>query len=224
MSFFVYEPVSVAANYSTDATTGSITGDVKEYTFEIHSFPVEFEALVSLKHGYVWGENTMIDPVMHLEPAVQSYVDSTGVVWICTGWEIDGKVYEEVERAEYSSSVHSVTCLWGVKPPDPLPDSGSDPSEPADPVEPGQDPVLAPIAFSSVSQGIDGVWTLVLTNAVKECWYHLEYTDSLSPANWLPGVSIQATADGPITFQPEGNATGSGRFWRVRATVKETDD
>jgi len=224
MSFFVYEPVSVAANYSTDATTGSITGDVKEYTFEIRSFPVEFEALVSLKHGYVWGENTTIDPVVHLEPAVQSYMDSTGGVWICTGWAINGRTYSDAEMAytlSKAGSAYSVTCLWGIKPPDPLPDDSDDPSDPDEPNDPSQDPVPAPIAFSSISQALDGTWTLVLTNAVKDCWYHLEYTDSLLPVDWKPAMDpVQATENGPIVFSPEGN--GAGRFWRARATTKET--
>ncbi|MBQ9740784.1 MAG: C10 family peptidase [Kiritimatiellae bacterium] len=221
VSFFVYEPVSVAANYSTDSSVGSIAGEAKEYKFEINSVPEEFKDFISLKHGCVWGTNTTIDPVIQLEPAVQSYKDSTNVVWVCTGWEINGTQYEGADAAFelYSSElVYSVKCLWGVKPPDPLPDDGDDDGE----EDPGQeDPVPAPIAFSSISQALDGTWTLVLTNAVKDCWYHLEYTDSLLPVDWKPAMDpVQATENGPIVFSPEGN--GAGRFWRARATTKET--
>ena len=221
ISFSVYEPVCVVANYSTGTSGNPIVGEAKAYAVEIVSSPAEFADKVSLKYGYEWGTNATIDPVFHLEPTVQSYVDSTGGVWICTGWEIGGTKYEDVEllfELYVSDQVVPVKCLWGIKPQNPQPGTGSDDDEDDDSVE----PVLVPIAFSSIAQDASGVWTLTLTNAVKDCWYHLEYTDSLSPINWMPVVSIQATEDGPVTFQAEGNAMGGGRFWRAKATSTET--
>ena len=221
VSFSVYEPVSVAANYSTGTSSNPIVGEAKAYAVEIVSSPAEFADKVSLKYGYEWGTNATIDPVFHLEPTVQSYVDATGGVWTCMGWEIDGTKYEDVEllfELYVSDQVIPVKCLWGIKPQNPQPGTGSDDDEDDDSVE----PVLVPIAFSSIAQDASGVWTLTLTNAVKDCWYHLEYTDSLSPVNWVPAGSIQATQDGPITFQEVGNAAGGGRFWRAKATSTET--
>ena len=169
-----------------------------------------------------WGVNeNLIDSVAYLAPAATEYGVSATSRWVCVGWEVNGAMRDPYAMVALSSTESTVAkCIWEME--YDIIDAGTGGT--GDPVVP---PSVTPnpIAFSSISQGANGVWTLTLTNAVKDCWYHLEYTDSLSPINWQPVVSVQATEDGPLTFSSVGeSATGLGRFWRARATAKETDN
>ena len=219
LSFTVFEPVVVTANYSLDATGGIVDGEEKKYSVEIVCEPSELAAVVSLKGGMKWGVNEdLIDSVAYLAPAATEYGVSATSRWVCVGWEVNGAMRDPYAMVALSSTESTVAkCIWEME--YDIIDAGTGGTD--DPVDP---PSVTPnpIAFSSISQGANGVWTLTLTNAVKDCWYHLEYTDSLSPVNWMPVISVQATQDGPITFQEAGNATGGGRFWRARATSTET--
>jgi hypothetical protein len=223
----VFEPVVVTANYSLDATGGIVDEEEKKYSVEIVCEPSELAAAVSLKGGMKWGVNEdLIDSVVYLAPDATEYGVSATSRWVCAGWEVNGAMKDPYAMVTLSSTKTTVVkCIWEME--YDIIDAGTggteDPVVPPDPVDPPTvTPNPSPIAFSSISQGANGVWTLTLTNAVKDCWYHLEYTDSLSPVNWVPAGSIQATQDGPITFQEAGNAAGGGRFWRAKATSTET--
>jgi hypothetical protein len=227
LSFTVFEPVVVTASYSFDATGGIVDGEEKKYSVEIVCEPSELAAAVSLKGGMKWGVNEdLIDSVVYLAPSATEYGVSATSRWVCVGWEVNGAMKDPYAMVTLSSTKTTVVkCIWEME--YDIIDAGTggteDPVVPPDPVDPpAVTPNPSPIAFSSISQDASGVWTLTLTNAVKDCWYHLEYTDSLSPVNWVPVRSIQATQDGPITFQEAGNAAGGGRFWRAKATSTET--
>ena len=220
MSFSVYEPVEVIAYYTEKSSSSTIPA-VKNYTVEIAASPDWIADEISLKGGCVWGANTIVDQFAYLSPTVQSYVDSTGGVWVCTGWEIDGVKREGascVVELRAGSSV-SANCLWEMLIPDVDPDDGGDEGEGEGDVT----PTLLPIAFSSIEKISATEWALTVTNAVKGCWYTLYDTDDLVPhaVEWNKvGDSVQAESDGPLVFTVPAN--GDARFWKVKAgTVKE---
>lgn len=225
ISFSVHEPVEVVAYYTDEA---SYIPPVKSYTVDIAASPDWITDEISLKGGYAWGSNTIIDQFAYLSPTVQSYVDVTGGVWICTGWEIDGIKYEGASYVCELASGSSIAakCLWELSIPDVDPDDGGegdDDGEGEGEEEGDVTPTLLPIAFSSIEKISATEWTLTITNAVKGCWYTLYDTDSLSPVpvQWDKAADpVQAESDGPLVFTVPAN--GDARFWKVKAdTVKE---
>ncbi len=79
-----------------------------------------------------------------------------------------------------------------------------------------------PVEFAAISE-VNGMWTLVITTAVKKCWYSLYETDSLSGGFEIDGLepvlSRQATANGEMTFERPAN--GPQLFWKVRAEPED---
>ena len=242
LSFFVYEPLNVCAKYrqvkyEEGKPAPSSAPDYRTYAFRIESSPAEVSANVSLQSGLQWGDNAIPDSIVHLAPQSPLYVDSANGVWICKGWMVDGELVDSPDVAYMLDPTDQgcvFTSVWELQTPEVVPDGGdaggSDGSDDDDPVEPDQGPEPAPIAFSSISRDDSGVYTISLTNGVKGCWYHLEYTDSLSPALWQPAElqdgfnPQQALEDGVVTFRAVGNPNPGGRFWRAKATKKETGD
>ena len=219
LSFTVYEPVMVTANYKLNVREKE---SPVTYTVTVTSEPAEVAEFASLSGSLNWGENTVYDSIIHLAPAVGPHVDATGGVWVCTGWIVEGESMPEesldLELLGYSLNVVSVWELQEPEPEEPAPEPGA-------------------ISIKSLEQAADGSWTVTVEGAVKDCWYWLYETDDLADfagdeATWTEAVGLadteednpqQATADGDIVFHVTAGDDAQ-LFWRARATSTEDDD
>ena len=231
LSFTVYEPVVVTANYKLnapekDAPVGR--------TLTVTPEPADMAEFALLSGSLNWGENTIYDSVIHLAPGAGSHIDATGGVWACTGWILDlGDIglfpvvsdsmdinLDEFEE-EFGISLTNVISVWehqGTAKPE-----GSDDDD---------GPTPGPISITALEQTAPGSWVITVTGAVKDCWYWLYATDDLSKfagdvSGWTADKAVtteanpqQAAADGDIVFHATGGS-GSALFWRARATSKE---
>ena len=175
----------------------------------------------SLSGSLDWGETTTYDSIAHLAPGAESYTDATGGVWVCTGWRIDGDVWDSSQvDVELGGTELNAVSLWELQ----------EPEGPDTPTEPD------PITISSLVQDEDGSWAITVSGAVKGCWYWLYETDDLldfagDVATWTTVASLAATEednpqqaeeDGDIVFHAAGGETAL--FWRAAATSKEDGD
>ena len=215
VSFTVNEPVTVTANYRR----GGSAQVTKTYTLILHSSPESIAANVAppLAGSYVWGENTLSDPIFKMAGSA-SATDATGGVWKCTGWLASDDVIDQgggSYRIPASGSL-TLTFLWERD------DSSEDPS---------QTPTPKDIAISSVEHLDDVSWTITVSGAVKDCWYWLYAADDLSAVagsgdGWTAGKAVtaesnpqKAAADGNIVFH--ATAEDAKLFWRAKATSTE---
>jgi hypothetical protein len=222
LSFTVYEPVNITANYDKDTkdTTVPQKSAPVARTVTVTSEPAEVADFATLSGSLNWGENTVYDSIIHLAPAVGPHVDATGGVWVCTGWIVEGEsMPEESLDLELLGSSLNVVSVWELQ----------EPESPEVP-EPG------PISIKSLVQTADDSWTVTVEGAVKGCWYWLYETDDLTDfagdeATWTVVAGLadtdednpqQATADGDIVFHV--TAGDEQLFWRARATSTEDDD
>ena len=222
LSFTVYEPVAIEAKYKLRVAEKS---DPVARTVTVSSEPAEVADFASLSGSLAWGANTIYDSIIHLAPGAGSHIDSTGGVWVCTGWVVDGdtNTVESVDAALFGTSLNAVS-LWECR--------GS--AEPEDSDDDDDDgPTPGPISITALDQTAPGSWVITVTGAVKDCWYWLYATGDLDDfagdeATWTTAAGPattdeanpqKAAADGDIVF----HATGSGAalFWRARATAKE---
>ena len=217
ISFSVYEPVHVTAIYKRG---GEVPENPQEWSFTLSASPAEMQGELPLPMGstgpLAWGENTTYDVYVSLSPGAASYTDSTGGVWACTGWIINGMRTSDTDITYYTLGFDYV-CVWELQ----APESPEGP-------EPG------PISIKSLEQAADSSWTVTVSGAVKDCWYWLYATDDLSKfagdiSGWTADKAVtteanpqQATADGDIVFH--ATTGGAQLFWRARATSKEDGD
>ncbi len=218
VSFSVYEPVKVTAIYNGRTPPE----EPDEWSFTLKAEPAEMQDELPLPMGGAgaleWGEHTGYDAIVSLSPGAASYTDSTGGVWVCTGWIVNGQRLGGPELTAYAMG--TITCVWG-------------PQE----QEESDDPVPGPITISALGQDDDGYWVITVSGVVKGCWYWLHSTGDLSSFageddEWVDSVGLaetmednpqQALEDGDIEFHvvpPEDTA----QFWRARATSKEDGD
>ena len=234
VSFYVNEPVAVVAKYAP-GTNG--IPETTTYTMTLKADPSWMESKVkpvSASGDLVWGANTTYDGILDVSPSVSRYVDSTGGVWVCTGWVVDGKTSAS-ENAVVQGGKTAV-AKWEIyvapKPDDPTPTPGpDDPTptpEPDDPTPPTPTPPSPdPIDISSIEQATDGSWTITVSGAVKDCWYWLYAADDLSKVagsadNWTAPLAEttesnpqKATANGNVVFHTSVDAAKC--FWRAKA-------
>ena len=216
ISFSVYEPVHVTAIYSPRAP---VSQEPTEWSFTLSASPAEMQDELPLPMGstgaLAWGEHTTYDVLVSLSPGAASYTDSTGGVWVCTGWIVNGMPRSGSDITYYTLGSDYV-CVWELQAPE-----GPEPE---------------PITIKSLEQTADDSWTVTVEGAVKGCWYWLYETDDLADfagdeASWTAAVGLanteennpqQAMEDGDIVFHV--TAGGSTLFWRARATSKEDGD
>jgi hypothetical protein len=210
ISFTVYEPVHVTAIYSPRA---AVSSEPMELSFTVSASPAEMQDELPLPMGstgpLVWGENTTYDVYVSLSPGAASYTDSTGGVWVCTGWIVNGTPTSDTDITDYTLGSEYV-CVWELQ----------QPESPEGP-EPG------PISIKSLEQAADGSWTVTVSGAVKDCWYWLYATDDLLKfaggfSDWTAEKAVtteanpqQAAADGDIVFHAVA-PDGMKLFWRAR--------
>ena len=226
LSFTVYEPVVVTANYKQRVAEKP---DPTPYTVTVTSDPADVATFATLSGSLNWGENTVYDQKLHLAPGAGLHVDATNGVWACTGWIIDGTPVAEVSvdltMQGASLNVVSVWAHQGTAEPE-----GSEEEE-------EEGPTPGPISITALEQAADGSWVITVTGAVKDCWYWLYATEDLAnfageeeiwtmalePAVMVEGSNPnpqKAAADGDIVFHATGGS-GAALFWRARATSKE---
>ena len=211
VSFTVDEPITVSAVYRNG---GETPADPVEYSFALSASPSDLQGELPPPSGFVWGENTGYSPAVVLGCA-SSCTDSTGGVWVCKGWLVNGALVAGTRiMADAGGEIVSV---W-----EPKADEAVD---------------LGEISITALAAEGDGTWTITVSGGKKGGWYWLYSTDDLSKfagdeATWtaaLPPAAVaegtnpkQASEDGEITFRV---SSGDGSlFWRARATHKETGD
>ncbi|MBP5321830.1 MAG: C10 family peptidase, partial [Kiritimatiellae bacterium] len=151
ISFSVYEPVAVTAQYRP-APNETPPSDPVARTVTVTSEPAEVADFATLSGSLNWGENTIYDNNLHLAPGAGSHIDATGGVWVCTGWIVAGEsVPEESLDLEFRGSSLNVVSVWELQEPE-------SPEEP--PPEPG------PISIKSLVQTADDSWTVTIEGAV----------------------------------------------------------
>lgn len=211
VSFTVDEPITVSAVYRNG---GEAPADPVEYTFTLSASPSDLQDELPPPSGFVWGENTGYSPAVVLGCA-SSCTDSTGGVWVCKGWLVNGALVAETRIM--ANAGDEIVSVW-----EPKADEAVD---------------LGEISITALAAEGDGTWTITVSGGKKGGWYWLYSTDDLSKfagdeATWtaaLPPAAVaegtnpkQASEDGEITFKV---SSGDGSlFWRARATHKETGD
>lgn len=211
VSFTVEEPVTVSAIYRNG---GEVPDDPVEYSFTLNVSPSDLQDELPAPSGFAWGENVGYSPAVVLSCAA-SYTDSTGGVWVCKGWLVNGTPAEGTSIMAYARG--EIVSVWEPKA--------------EETVELGE------ISIASLAADGDGTWTITVSGAKKGGWYWLYATDDLSKfagdeATWTAALSPatvaegtnpkQASEDGTITFKV--SLEGGNLFWRARGTLKETGD
>lgn len=218
ISFSVYEPVHVTVKY---ANGSDVPEAPQEWSFTLSASPAEMQDELPPPMGstgpLAWGENTTYDIAVSLSPGAASYTDSTGGVWVCTGWIVNDEMATSDTDITYYTLGYEYVCVWELQ-------------EPESP----EGPEPEAISIKSLEQTADGSWTVTVEGAVKDCWYWLYETDDLADfagdeATWTAAVGLadteednpqQATEDGDIVFRVTTD-NDAQLFWRARATSTE---
>ena len=206
ISFSVYEPIHVTANYSQRA---SEKADPQEYSVELSIDPPELADLLEGNASLDVGSNSTYDTTVSLAPYTSSIIDSTGGVWKCVGYVANGETNSipESEHLSFTGDSASLQLVWELQEPEeePVPEPG-------------------PISLTSLSRSSDGEWSIAVEGAIKGCWYTLYAADDISKLagasdTWTADEveSKQASADGEsIVFKM--TPTANAQFWRVKAS------
>jgi hypothetical protein len=156
------------------------------------------------------GENTTYDPLASFAAQSSAIIDSTGGVWKCTGWVVDGVTNAPSGLVSLDTqSTKSIELVWELQEPELVL------------------PVPGEISIKGFEKVSDSSWRITITGAVKDCWYWLYSSDDIaelsgSADKWTAGVVEKKKAvDGEdIVFNI--NASGGSRFWRARVTATES--
>ena len=206
-SFTVNEPVNVLVNYEAGAEK---TADPEEFKVELSIQPKELEDLMYDMGAIKLGENTTLDPLASFAAQSSSIIDSTGGVWKCTGWVVDGVTNSPSGLVALDSqSAKSIELVWELQEPEIVL------------------PVPGEISIKGLEKVSDSSWRITITGAVKDCWYWLYSSDDISKLSgsadkWTADVADKKKAanDEDIVFDISNS--GGTRFWRARVTATES--
>jgi hypothetical protein len=208
-SITVLEPVNVLAEYEQGAVKPS---DPVEFDVELSIDPPELLSLVNDVGSLKIGANTTYDALASFVAQSSDITDSTGGVWKCTGWVVNGVTNAPsgvVPLDEQGAT--GVELIWELQEPE------------ADLPVPGE------IQMGGLKSAPDGSWQITLTGAVKDCWYWLYSSDDLSKLagssdKWTASLveKKQASEDGVVVFSV--TSPGDSLFWRAKVTATETGE
>ena len=223
ISFTVNEPVNVSAKYRYGVAAAA---NPVEYSVSISVNPPELADVINAQNvegnesSLSLGENTTKDGLAAFDALASEVVDSTGGVWRCTGWVLNGTTnsVQDYLAVLDPAAPRDIELVWELQPP--LEEEEVLP-------EPGE------ISIKGISQ-VDGKWVITVSNGVKGCWYWLYSSDDLSglagvSGQWSAGLANvdgpnpqQATEDGDVVFK--ATASEGKMFWRAKATATESGD
>jgi hypothetical protein len=205
--FTVNEPVNVLATYDSGAEKPS---DPVEFKVELSIQPDELEDLMNDAGAIKLGENTTYDPLASFAAQSSAIIDSTGGVWKCTGWVVDGVTNAPSGLVSLDTqSTKSIELVWELQEPELVL------------------PVPGEISIKGFEKVSDSSWRITITGAVKDCWYWLYSSDDIaelsgSADKWTAGVVEKKKAVGGEDIVFNINASGGSRFWRARVTATES--
>ncbi len=203
LSFTVTEPVSVKAVYKSGVAAAK---DPEEYSVTVTVDPAELAALMNDGGSLGLGENTSYDPVVSLEAFTsESIVDSTGGVWKCTGWVVNGVTNAPIPNLE-SGNATNLELLWEFQEPEP------------------EIVILDPVPVNIGGISVEnGKFSITIPDAKKGWKYYLYCSSNLSDlsgesSTWPKDESVgenpvEAAEDGEIVFQ--STPSGGSMFWRA---------
>ena len=216
LSFTVNEPLAMKAYYN-DRSFAQLPAHTNAVTVSVNNRDLE-DKIAELGGSLSLGENSTFDDYASVAGLISSdIVDATGGVWRCTGYVVNG-VTNSVPQAEPlkldAQSTTALELVWELQAPE------------ANLPEPGE------ISIKSVAQ-VDGKWVVTVSGGVKDCWYWLYSSDTLSDLageQWSASLEEnvgeanpqQALQDGDIVFTV---TSSEGRmFWRAKVTATESGD
>ena len=203
LSFTVTEPVSVKAVYKSGLAAAK---DPEEYSVTVTVDPAELADLMNEGGSLGLGENTTYDPVVSLEAFTsESVIDSTGGVWKCTGWVVNGVTNAPIPNLE-SGNATNLELLWEFQEPEP------------------EIVILDPVPVNIGGISMENGKFLITIPGAKKGWkYYLYCSSNLSDlsgdsSTWPKDESVgenplEAAEDGSVVFQ--STPSGGSMFWRA---------